>query len=215
MADTGVGMSEEVARRALEPFFSTRGIGEGTGLGLSAVHGIVRGVGGDLTISSTLGEGTSVEVWLPRAGRDAADRGRQAVADRAPLSGRVLVVEDQDALRDAVAETLESAGYAVTAVATGVAARAVLDEPVLPDLVLSDVVLPDLSGADLRAWLHAAYPHVRVVLMSGYTGPVLASHGVPADGLELGGPLLAKPFTQEELLEAVAAGLRDRTADHR
>ena len=203
VADTGVGMSDEVRERALEPFFTTKGAGVGTGLGLSTVHGIVTDAGGQMSIHSELGLGTSVQVELPVAQTGAA------VADpvpEAPHKGqgeRVLVVEDQEDLRASIAEILTAAGYQVTATDDGGEALRLMAGDVAVDLVLSDVVMPGTTGPELALSLSATHPGTPVILMSGYTGGVLAAHGVLADAT-----VLSKPFTGDALLRAVSDALR-------
>lgn len=205
VTDTGVGMTPEVRARALEPFFSTKSAGLGTGLGLSTVDGIVSSAGGRVAIDSEAGRGTSVRVELPVADarRAATDR---PIAQAAEARGqRILVVEDQDDLRAVVAEILTAAGYAVMPAATGVDATALMVENGGFDLVVSDVVMPGMTGPELVHELAEMAPRGPVVFMSGYTGGVLEAHGLPPDAV-----VLSKPFTSETLLAAVSEALGDR-----
>jgi CheY-like chemotaxis protein len=203
VADTGVGMSREVRDRALEPFFTTKSAGSGTGLGLSTVHGIVDGAGGRISIYSEPGLGTSVQVELPVA--DLADSVSQE-PEVAPPRGRgerVMVVEDQGDLRTTIVAILQAGGYDVTSAADGADALDALTAGDGLDLVLSDVVMPGLTGPELAESVVAAYPGTPVVLMSGYVGGVLTSHGVLSEAL-----VLTKPFTSDTLLATVATALR-------
>jgi len=203
VADTGAGMSEEVRDRALEPFFTTKGAGAGTGLGLSTVHGIVTDAGGRMSIYSEVGLGTSVQVELPVANTGAAVDQPPPEAPHRGQGERVLVVEDQEDLRASIAEILSAAGYLVTATDDGAEALRLLAGDVAVELVLSDVVMPGTTGPELAMSLTSTHPGTPVVLMSGYLGSVLAAHGVLADAT-----VLSKPFTGDALLHAVSDALR-------
>jgi signal transduction histidine kinase/CheY-like chemotaxis protein len=198
VADTGAGMTEEVLARAFEPFFTTKGVGRGTGLGLSQVHGFVRQSGGFVTLETRSGQGTAVHIWLPRTLETpiATNTIRGRIADAALRGASVLVVEDNDALRELVVETLRDAGYRVIEAHDGRSALSLFSrQSPPPDLVISDVMMPRLDGFALSAEILARSPATRVLLMSGYTG---------ADGPS-GAPLLVKPFTPAELLERARA----------
>jgi signal transduction histidine kinase/CheY-like chemotaxis protein len=199
LADTGTGMSEQVHARAFEPFFTTKGVGRGTGLGLSQVHGFVRQSGGFVTIDTRPGEGTSVHLWLPRTLEEPAlpSMLRMPVDDVSARGACVLVVEDNDALRQLVVETLRDAGYRVIEAHDGRSALSLFArQSPLPDLVVSDVMMPRLDGFALSAEILARAPDMPILLMSGYAGVDSAVHGQP---------LLVKPFTPEALLERVRA----------
>lgn len=203
VADTGVGMSREVRDRALDPFFTTKSAGSGTGLGLSTVHGIVDAAGGRISIYSEPGLGTSVQVELPVADRPAPVRLEPEVTIPRGRGERVLVVEDQGDLRTTIVTILQAGGYDVTSAADGADALDAMTAADGIDLVLSDVVMPGLTGPELAEAVAAAYPGTPVVLMSGYVGGVLTSHGVLAEAL-----VLTKPFTSDTLLATVATALR-------
>jgi PAS domain S-box-containing protein len=209
VTDTGEGMSAEVRARALEPFFTTKGAGRGTGLGLSTVHGIVSTAGGHISIFSEPGLGSAVRVELPVADRDHRARATVVPTAERGHGERLLVVEDQDDLRRVVAQILASAGYSVTSAATGNEAAAMLVYDGGPDLVVSDVVMPGMTGPELARKLTEVRPGTPVVFMSGYAGGVLESHGVLAEH-----PVLPKPFTSEALLTAVADALRRSAPRH-
>ena len=206
VADTGEGMTDEVRERALEPFFSTKGAGVGTGLGLSTVHGIISDAGGRMSIYSEVGLGTSVQVELPVATTGVAVAGPAPEAPHRGKGERVLVVEDQDDLRASVTDILSAGGYHVTATDDGSEALELLAGDVAFDLVLSDVVMPGTTGPELAMSLATTHPGTPVVLMSGYVGGVLAAHGVLADAT-----VLSKPFTGGALLRAVSDALRRHT----
>jgi signal transduction histidine kinase/ActR/RegA family two-component response regulator len=203
--DDGVGMSADVARQALEPFFSTKGA-SGTGLGLSTVHSIVRQAGGHLHIKSEPGLGTTVDIDLPRV--DALDPlEAQSSVYASPARGGgelILLVEDSEALRHLLAQTLRAQGYEVVAAAHAEHAFALLAQSEqTPDLLLSDVILPGLSGRALAEQLLPRYPGLRVAYMTGYDDDVLVRQGV----LEGNTLLLAKPFVDTQLLAFVQLAL--------
>ncbi|HET6531762.1 MAG TPA: ATP-binding protein [Actinoplanes sp.] len=204
VSDSGAGMSAEVAERAFEPFFTTKASGEGTGLGLATVYGIVTQAGGAVSISSEPGLGTSVTVLLP-VGEHAEPE--PAAATAAPTEGHgetLLVVEDEGALREVACRILSGAGYHVLAADGGEQALdlSARHEGAI-DLLVSDVVMPGMLGKELAERLVDIRPGTRVLFMSGYAQPVLASQGT----LDPGVALLEKPFTAADLLTAVRARL--------
>ena len=204
VSDTGVGMSAEVRRRVFEPFFTTKPPGEGTGLGLATVHGLVRQMGGVIAFESEEGRGTSFEILLPRA--DGALAGPAAAPAPRPAGGgeAILLLEDDPQVRQVVARALEEAGYRL--LVTGSAAEALAAEAAWGgalDLLLSDVILPDRPGPEVAAAIARRRPGLRVLFMSGYTGDAISRQGVLAPGVQL----LQKPFTGGALLARVRAVL--------
>jgi PAS domain S-box-containing protein len=201
VSDTGGGMSRQVIERAFEPFFTTKPTGQGTGLGLATVYGIVMRAGGDLQIYSESGLGTTINVLLP-ATDDLPATGAEGVV-AAPPSARgetVLVAEDETALREVVVRILGGAGYRVLAADGGAAALALAQDHSGPiHLLLSDVLMPSMQGRELAGRLTDARPGTRVLFVSGYARPVLASHGALEPDVEL----LEKPFSRTDLLTAV------------
>ena len=206
--DTGTGMDAATRSRALEPFFTTKPEGEGTGLGLSVAYGVVDGLGGRLSIDSALGTGTIVEIALPAGDCvpvDAApglDEG-----DGAPRTGRVLVAEDREVVRELARDVLTDAGYDVVAVAGG---REALEEATAGaafELLLTDVVMPEMSGPELATKLRTRFPSLPVLYMSGYTDDVLSAHELAQDATAF----LRKPFANGELVAAVRGLLDDRS----
>jgi PAS domain S-box-containing protein len=204
-SDTGDGMSKETLAKIFEPFYTTKPVGAGTGLGLSTVYGIVKQHDGFIWPYSELGVGTTMKIYLPAAPEDAgAPRAleREPVAELSPEiePALVLVVEDEPAIRELVRRTLEGAGLVVIEAETG---RQALDifalggEP--PKLVLSDVIMPELNGRELSDALADMHPNLPVLFMSGYTGDdVLARSLLPETA-----PFIQKPFAPEELLARV------------
>ncbi|MGX6600889.1 response regulator [Micromonosporaceae bacterium Da 78-11] len=201
VTDTGCGMTPEVAARAFEPFFTTKGRGSGTGLGLATAYGVVTDVGGTITLESTPGQGTTVRVRLPAGPAPTGDA--PSAARRTPASGtgqRVLVVEDEDGVRDIVCRILTKAGYDVRAAADPQEALTLcLTDGIPVDVLLSDVIMPGMSGTQLAAELRRHRPDLPVLFMSGYTsGPTPGGQAMPADA-----PLLRKPFQADQLLAAL------------
>jgi PAS domain S-box-containing protein len=198
VTDDGEGMSEAVAERAFEPFFSTKPVGSGTGLGLPTVYGVVTKAGGRVQIYSELGRGTEVRVYLP-ASSSAAEVSETAPVDgvAASAEGTVLVVEDDSGLRKVTVRILEQHGYEVL-VADGptTALELARQRGSEIDLVVTDVVMPEMSGPQLAAHLGQTLPELPVLFVSGYT-----AH--PGD-LPDGARFLSKPFTREGLLRGVA-----------
>jgi two-component system, cell cycle sensor histidine kinase and response regulator CckA len=206
VSDTGVGMTGETLRHLFEPFFTTKKEGEGTGLGLATVHGIVSQSGGHIGVYSEIGKGSTFKVYLPRGGPADREQVPLPSAPEAPPNGSetVLVVEDQPSLRALVREVLEGAGYEVLEAGTpaeALATSAAHQGPI--DLLLTDVVLPQMGGAALAAHLKTTRPCAGVLYMSGYTDQILGHHGV----LEPGTHFVQKPFTFDGLLRKVREAL--------
>ena len=217
VSDTGVGMDEETQRRIFEPFFTTKPAGEGTGLGLATVYGIVKQSGGYIWVYSEPGRGTTFKVYLPQVD-EPAEAPRPAVPSAAISRGHetILLVEDNEPLRDVIRETLEGNGYTVLPASNGEEALALTCAPAAGpvDLLLTDVVMPKLGGGGLTKRLAVSRPEIRVLYMSGYTNGAISQHGVLGDGVML----LEKPFTGDRLLGAVREALsgpatKDRPTD--
>jgi PAS domain S-box-containing protein len=207
VADDGLGMPEEVRDRAFEPFFTTKDPGEGTGLGLATVHGIVTDSGGTVDIESTPGQGTVVTIFLP--GCREAVRPAEPPAEpgeRAATVARVLVVEDQEPVRRQACRILEAHGYEVTG--AGAAEEALEGwQPV--DVLVTDIVMPGMTGQQLAQIATERNPDLRVVYMSGHTEDVLVRNGARARHIAY----LQKPFTRASLLRAVEDALTTAPAD--
>ncbi|WP_066775659.1 PAS domain S-box protein, partial [Sphingomonas sp. CCH5-D11] len=170
VADTGVGMDPDTAARAIEPFFSTKGIGKGTGLGLSMVHGLARQLGGGIRIFSQPDLGTNVELWLPMA-EEAANPHPSGGEDAAPRSGRrgkALLVDDEDAVRTATAHMLEEAGFTVIEAASGAAALQTLGAQPDMAVLVTDHLMPGMDGTQLARRAREIRPGLPCLIVSGY-----------------------------------------------
>jgi two-component system cell cycle sensor histidine kinase/response regulator CckA len=203
LSDTGVGMGPETLARIFEPFFTTKELGKGTGLGLATVYGIVKQSQGHIVARSRPGRGSAFQVLLPRIAGVPDPSESPAVAPEAPsgpLSGSVLVAEDEAPVRQLIRRTLEAAGLTVLDAADGDAALELCrDRPV--DLLVTDLVMPGLSGRELAARLKRLRPRLRVLFISGYPrGSESPVEGDPAEG-----PLLQKPFSPQRLLSLTRA----------
>ncbi len=202
VADTGCGMDEATQQRIFEPFFTTKKAGQGTGLGLATVYGIVSDSGGRIEVSSAVGHGTTFRIYLPRD-RDGGVEGAGGATQAGMVPGRgerVLVVEDEEALRRIAQRILESAGYQVWTAADGAHALQVLaDLGGEIDLLLTDVVMPGMSGHELAGRVTATYPRLRVLFASGYL------HDAFPDRARLGADVefVAKPYTPTSLSRRV------------
>jgi PAS domain S-box-containing protein len=196
VADTGVGMDEPTLARAIEPFFSTKGVGRGTGLGLSMVHGLAAQLGGALTLDSRVGQGTVAALWLPVSDSvpPSASVRRDSGAVPRPTAGTVLLVDDEPLVRASTADMLSEMGYEVVEADSGSDALALIDVRV-PDLVITDHLMPGLTGTDLALILASERPGLPVLIVSGYAD----IEGLPADL-----PRLTKPFRQADLADCVA-----------
>jgi two-component system, cell cycle sensor histidine kinase and response regulator CckA len=208
VSDTGSGMPKEVIDRAFEPFFTTKAKGEGTGLGLATVYGIVTQLNGYVQIYSEPGIGTTVTIMLPATGQPADET--LPPPQTAPVLGdgtTVLVVEDEPALREVIRRMLDRSGYRVITAANGrEAIEVAAGHPDGIDVLLTDVVMPQMLGREAAERISAICPAVKVLYMSGYTHGVLDVQGV----LEAGLHLIEKPFTEKALLtrlrEVITAG---------
>jgi len=205
VTDTGTGMTREVQQRLFEPFYTTKGAGKGTGLGLATVHGIVKQLGGDIYVYSELGHGTTFKVYFPHLTAN-PDVVVAAVAHREAPRGweTILLAEDDDALRSLAARVLGAFGYNVLVARTGGdALRIVAEHPGPIDLVATDVVMPEMSGSQLVEKVLKARPGIHVLFMSGYTDDEVMRRGV-IDGATA---FLQKPFTPDMLAHKVRAVL--------
>jgi signal transduction histidine kinase/CheY-like chemotaxis protein len=198
LRDTGHGMDSETRRRAFEPFFTTRGMGEGTGLGLAMVYGMVSQAGGSVRLDSAPRLGTTATVLLPLIEAEGLDEqpGPETPVRSAAVR-RVLVVEDEPSVRRLAVDALEHQGFLVESAGDGREALALLEASAgAPDLVITDLVLPHLSGRAVRQAVAERYPGVPVLYVSGYPGDAIESRGWLEDGV----PFLQKPFTPRELV---------------
>jgi CheY-like chemotaxis protein len=202
VTDTGTGMTPEVMARAFEPFFTTKPVGQGTGLGLSQAYGFAQQSGGHLKISSEVGHGTTVKLYLPRH-VGAAPSGTQA-ADPLPLATppaqtTILVVEDEESVRQFAVDALREVGHRVLEAPDGAAALQLLGEHPEITLLLTDVVLPKLDGRELADAAVKVRPGLKVLFMTGYTQNAIVHDGK----LDPGVSLIGKPFTVRQLSSKV------------
>jgi PAS domain S-box-containing protein len=210
VSDTGTGMPEDVKRHAFEPFFSTKEVGKGTGLGLATVYGIVQGAQGHIEIDSAPDEGTTFTVYLPRTLLGPGPAAEPEVGDAAGGSERILLVEDEDAVREAARRLLERRGYQVEAAPNGESAVAVAVGGAF-DLLLTDVLMPGgMNGRETARQVRRALPEVAVLYMTGHSDDVLDDVGIDDDEGEA--LILRKPFTEDELLRAVRTSIARTSA---
>jgi two-component system cell cycle sensor histidine kinase/response regulator CckA len=201
VSDTGMGMSPEVRARLFEPFFTTKEAGAGTGLGLATVFGVVKQSGGSIYVYSEEGAGTTFKIYLPAAQAESVPAPAPA-AEPAVASGSesIMVVEDDESVRELVRLILEGNGYRVHAVGDPAdAARIYSEVPSGIDLLLTDVVMPQLSGRELAERLAEDNPGLRVLFMSGYSDEAVYRHGV----LSPDAAFIEKPFTERTLTRKV------------
>jgi CheY-like chemotaxis protein len=194
-------MDEETRSRAFDPFFTTKEQGKGTGLGLSTVYGIVKQSGGSVYLESRPGVGTTVMAYLPEVEGEPSTPEREA-SHREPISaqGNVLVVEDEQVVRNLVCRVLGQAGYTVLSAENGEQAlRLAAEFTGWLDLVITDIVMPRINGRELADRLCRICPGVQVLYVSGYTNDQLSRHGVLDPGLAY----MQKPFTPALLLARV------------
>jgi PAS domain S-box-containing protein len=210
--DTGVGIDRATLARIFEPYFTTKDRGRGTGLGLATVLGIVEQSGGHIDVASTVGEGTTFRVYLPRQADPRATVAAETGVSQAPEGGHetVLLAEDEEAVRRLAAMALERSGYRVIAAPDGQAALdmgAAHDGRI--DLLLTDVIMPGLNGRELANRFATIHPETRVLFMSGYAGEALSAQGV----LDSSVAFLAKPFVPAELARKVREILDEPAGD--
>jgi PAS domain S-box-containing protein len=201
VADTGCGMSPEVAQRAFQPFFTTKDAGKGTGLGLATVYGAVQEAAGTITLESELGKGTRISIYLPSAARPEAPVSTVAAVTTDPASTgeHILVVDDNDALRAISKRILVRAGYQVTEASTrDDAVRFGGDADLDLDMVLADVVMPGITALEMVDAIRVHRPGISVALMSGYADPARGGRLLSDDI-----PIIAKPFDAATLLHEV------------
>ena len=214
VSDTGVGMNADIAAKAIEPFFSTKGIGRGTGLGLSMVHGLASQLGGGLAIHSQLGIGTTIEVWLPRSDEHSVatdDAAAAAVAAHSFLiaprgSLRALLVDDEDLVRSIAADMLTELGFEVVEASSAQDALELLASGVPFDVLVTDHQMPGMSGVELSYAVQKRWPLVRTVIISGYA---------QAEGIGQDLTRLNKPFRQSELARVLAEVVKTQPASGR
>jgi PAS domain S-box-containing protein len=204
VTDAGVGMPPEVLAHAIEPFFTTKEVGKGSGLGLSMVHGVATQSGGGLTIESQPGTGTTVRVYLPRSIQAAGSPARDAQSEPARGRATILVVDDDPEVRDIAVSGLEHLGYLVLAAANGPQALDMLTRGAKVDLLLVDIAMAGMNGVEVVRRARERQPGLPAILVTGYANVDMFS---PTDG----DVIVQKPYSFEWLAECVAAALRRAT----
>jgi CheY-like chemotaxis protein len=202
VTDTGTGMTREVLAKAFEPFFTTKEIGKGSGLGLSQVLGFAKQSGGGIRIDTRVGEGTSIEVYLPRATENSVLDGLTFIADSTAVERRgavILLVDDDSAVRQVTASILEETGYVMLTMGSGGAALDVLDHTKV-DLVLLDFAMPGMSGVEVARQIQQKFSTLPILFVTGY-----ADKAAFADVSEE--RIIKKPFIGNELSTKVNAAL--------
>jgi CheY-like chemotaxis protein len=193
--DTGTGMSPEVARRAFEPFFSTKGQGKGTGLGLSQVYAMARQSGGTVRLDTHPGQGTTVCVFLRRAERAVEDElvgASMAKETQDRSEATILVIDDDDAVRRSIVATVEALGHRVIEASNGPDGLAALDQK--PDLLLVDFAMPGMNGAEVAEAVRRSRPELPIIFVTGYADTAAITQASGGTSL-----VLRKPFEMEEL----------------
>jgi CheY-like chemotaxis protein len=191
VADTGVGMDETTMKRAVEPFYSTKGVGKGTGLGLSMAHGLASQLGGALKIQSRPGVGTNVEVWLPVSGEPVEAARAPAIPQATETArGTALLVDDEELVRMSTADMLAEMGFAVVEAACAEEALRLLNGGLSADLLVTDHLMPGMNGTELARVVRSDNPGMQVLIVSGYA---------EAEGIDADLPRLTKPFRNADL----------------
>lgn len=197
VTDNGVGMDADTQSHIFEPFFTTKEVGKGTGLGLATVYGIVKQTGGSVWVYSEPGKGTTFRIYLPRVGEAAASEEHEnAPCEITKRNETVLLVEDEDVVRDLVKEILQDYGYRVLIASNGREGLSVCSE-FKGDihLIITDVVMPQMSGREMAETVHTLRPETRVLYMSGFTDDAIVRHGVLTEDM----CFIQKPFSAEAL----------------
>src|SRR3569832_638330 len=201
LTDTGTGMDEETLQRAMEPFFTTKGVGKGTGLGLPMVHGMAEQSGGTLLLKSSPGRGTSAELYLPVAEREIVSAAQDGAAHTLHTNKKlsILTVDDDPLVALNTSALLEELGHAVYSAPSALHALDILRREKKIDLMITDQLMPDMTGSELASRIRAENVHMPIILATGY------AELAPGEGEGL--PRLARPFSQRELAEAIARAI--------
>ena len=201
--DTGIGMTEEITKHIFEPFYTTKPVGKGTGLGLATVYGIVKQNQGDIRVESRVGEGTTFTILLPETFEESSTdqhASSLSMADSEKAKKTILVVDDEFIVRTAIVRALKKGGYLVLSAASAEEALAVsANHQGKIDLVLADVVLPGMNGQELAQRMLLADPKVPILYTSGYAESVIANHGILQPHIHF----IEKPFTSQALIEKI------------
>jgi signal transduction histidine kinase/CheY-like chemotaxis protein len=205
VTDTGLGMTEETQRRAIEPFYTTKEIGDGPGLGLSQVYGFVRQSNGQIEIQSRVGQGTTVRIYLPRLLREVAESaGPVKNGHTRKPRGSVLVVEDDPDVLEIAIESLEGLGYKVYSADNAANALTILHRDVPIDVLFTDVVMPNMTGVELARQARLLRPSLRVLLSSGYARDALSGREAIPQDIEF----IAKPYPLPVLADRLGSMIK-------
>ena len=208
VTDTGTGMSSEVQSHIFEPFYTTKPVGKGTGLGLSTVYGIVQQSGGTITVRSTPGFGSTFVIALPLVEAVAEALAPDVPAHVADGSETILLVEDQDEVRQLTRKLLQEHGYVVRVAGNAAEAIAMVEQGGPPSLLVTDIVMPGMNGRALADFLGQRHPHLKVLFISGYANHAVVQDNINNDGFNF----LGKPYTPDELRRMVRKVLDARPA---
>jgi CheY-like chemotaxis protein len=204
VSDTGVGMSPEILEKAVDPFFTTKPVGEGTGLGLSVIYGFIKQSRGHLRIYSEVGQGTTVKLYLPRALQNAVDVKPVALATPRGHGETILVVEDDATVRSIISDVLKDLGYSVLTASDAQLAIPLLQSTRAIDLLISDVILPHVNGRKLAEMARISRPSLKVLFVSGYSEDAI----VRGELIEASMDMLTKPFALDTLGAKVHAMIK-------
>lgn len=196
VTDTGRGMDAATLSRAIEPFFSTKGVGQGTGLGLSMAHGLASQLGGSLTITSQLGKGTQVSIWLPESGDRPTANEQINGPQHLPWAGTALLVDDESCIRVSTADMLIALGFDVKEAPSAESALAAIENGLSPEILITDHLMPGMTGVELARLVRRLKPSVKTLIVSGFA---------EVDEIDPSFPRLTKPFMQSELEAAIAS----------
>jgi CheY-like chemotaxis protein len=207
ISDDGIGMDDETLSHIFEPFFSTKEMGKGTGLGLATVYGMIKQNDGFINVSSQVGRGSTFTLYIPRMQGEVLEASPVVEGPAHRGRGAVLLVEDNEMVRDLTQSMLQTLGYTVLSADTARAALSLCDNPGRRiDLLLSDVVMPDMKGPELRDKARALRPGLDVLFMSGYAPSLVVGQGPSGEPVHF----IQKPFTMAELSRGVQQAMRSR-----
>jgi PAS domain S-box-containing protein len=195
VADSGHGMDAATLARAVEPFFSTKGVGQGTGLGLSMAHGLARQLGGTLTIASQPGQGTEVSIWLPETRENPLSDESDDASNPSLSAGVALLVDDEELIRLSTADMLSDLGFTVHEAQSAETALEAIHAGLEPDLLITDHLMPGMTGVQLAHFVKAKSPQTKILLISGFA---------EVEGIDASLARLTKPFLQSDLESALA-----------
>jgi PAS domain S-box-containing protein len=200
VTDNGCGMDEDTCAKIFEPFFTTKQDGQGLGLGLSTVYGIVKQAEGQVLVNSKPGEGTSITILLPTSD-EKIERSRDSVLSKGLMGNNehILIVEDEKPLLHFLSKLIRSLGYKVTSKSDSAEALELIEKGMRPNLVLSDVVMPGMNGKELSKRILGIVPGQKLLFMSGYTDDALLSRGILEEGI----PFIQKPFTSKDIAQVL------------